>query len=173
MLRLTTGAFAGFIAFLFWGDMASVFDVAAYILERQCPQEGGTLTTWKLQKLVYYAKAWSAVWDDKELFPEPIQAWANGPVCPSLYEYHRGQFKISELIDSNGEAIGDSSKLDENERDSVDHVLEFYGPKSAQYLSELTHSELPWKQARKGLSAGERGNATIPTASMAEYYGSL
>ncbi len=44
--------------------MASVFDVAAYILKRQSP-----MTTWKLQKLVYYCRAWSLVWDDDVLFP--------------------------------------------------------------------------------------------------------
>ena len=34
--------------------MASVFDVAAYILEKK-----GEMSTLKLQKLVYYAQAWS------------------------------------------------------------------------------------------------------------------
>ena len=43
--------------------MASVFDVAAYILEKQ-----GEMTTLKLQKLVYYSQAWSLVWDEKPLF---------------------------------------------------------------------------------------------------------
>ena len=42
--------------------MANVFDVAAYILERQ-----GPMTTWKLQKPVSYAQAWSPVWDDDAL----------------------------------------------------------------------------------------------------------
>ena len=35
--------------------MASVFDVSAYILDRQ-----GPMTTWKLQKLVHYSQAWHA-----------------------------------------------------------------------------------------------------------------
>ena len=43
--------------------MASVFDVAKYILHKL-----GTVTTWKLQKLVYYCQAWSLVWDDEPLF---------------------------------------------------------------------------------------------------------
>ena len=43
--------------------MASVFDVAAYILQQQ-----GAMTTWKLQKLVYYSQGWSLVWDDDALF---------------------------------------------------------------------------------------------------------
>ena len=50
--------------------MASVLDAAAYMLQR-C----GPMTTWKLQKLVYYAQAWSLVWDDDALFDEEIEAW--------------------------------------------------------------------------------------------------
>ena len=39
-------------------DLPSVLDVAAYILakHRETP-----LTTWKLQKLVYYSQVWSLV----------------------------------------------------------------------------------------------------------------
>src|SRR5680860_1872649 len=62
------------------GTMASVLDVAEYILK-----ETGSMTTMKLQKLVYYSQAWSLVWDEKPLFGEPIEAWANdGPVRPCL-----------------------------------------------------------------------------------------
>jgi uncharacterized phage-associated protein len=52
-------------------------------------------------------------------------------------------------------------------------VLIHYGGKTAHYLSELSHREMPWKEARKGLSPGERGNREIPLDSMAEYYGGL
>ena len=57
--------------------MANVFDAAAYILEKQ-----GAMTAMMLQKLVYYAQAWSLVWDQRPLFGNKIEAWANGPVCP-------------------------------------------------------------------------------------------
>jgi hypothetical protein len=30
----------------------------------------------KLQKLVYYANGWHVVWEEAELFPEHIEAWA-------------------------------------------------------------------------------------------------
>ena len=53
----------------------SVLDVAAYILKKL-----GSMTTMKLQKLVYYSQAWSLVWDEQSLFIESIEAWANGPV---------------------------------------------------------------------------------------------
>lgn len=141
----------------------NVKDVAAYILQ-QC----GDMTAMKLQKLVYYSQAWSLVWDERPLFPEPIEAWANGPVCPALYEEHRGRF----LLEGNA-IIGDPDALDDTGKDTVNAVLRFYGDKSAQWLSDLTHSEAPWLSARRNLAPGERSSQRISVSSMAEYYGSL
>lgn len=141
----------------------TVFDVAAYILSKQ----SAPITTWKLQKLVYYSQAWASVWSDNPLFSERIEAWANGPVCPDLYEQHKGQFKISAL------PVGDPKILLDDERDTIDKVVDFYGKFESQYLSELTHQERPWKDARIGLSPGERGNKVIPVDALSEYYGGL
>ena len=142
--------------------MASVFDVAAYVLRKQ-----GAMTTWKLQKLIYYSQAWSLVWDDDALFPEEIEAWANGPVVRDLYDAHRREYRMSRL------ANGDADVLTLDQRETVDAVLEFYGDKSPQWLSDLTHMEDPWQTARKGVPEGERGNTIIPKQDLAEYYGSL
>jgi uncharacterized phage-associated protein len=146
------------------GEMEmSVFDVAEYIL-----QACGEMTAMKLQKLVYYSQCWSLVWDERPLFDERIEAWANGPVCPPLYEKHRGTFRLSP-----GSIGGNPETLDKDERETIDIVLKFYGEKTAQWLSDLTHSEAPWKEAREGLSPGDRSNRRITESAMAEYYGSL
>jgi uncharacterized phage-associated protein len=142
--------------------MISSNDVAAYILQRRSP-----ISAMKLQKLVYYAQAWSLVWDDRRLFAEPIQAWANGPVVRELYERHRGQFEVRDW------PWGDPDRLDGEARATVDAVLDYYGPRSAQWLSDLTHRELPWREARQGIPDGERGARTISLATMIEYYSSL
>lgn len=42
--------------------------------------------------------------------------------------------------------------------------------KTAQWLSDLTHLETPWKEARKGLIPGERGASEISLSTMLEYY---
>ena len=115
--------------------MANVFDVAKYVLELCGGARMLPITTWKLQKLIYYAQAWAVVWDDEPLFGEEIQAWANGPVCPDLYRVHRGKLKISDLD------VGNSGNLANNERETVEVVFEHYGKKTAQYLSELTHQK--------------------------------
>lgn len=149
--------------------MASVFDIAKFILKEQAEKHvESNVTTWKLQKLVYYCQAWSTVWDDTPLFGESIEAWANGPVCRVLYERHRGSFKIS--LD---DIRGDLSELSPTQEDTIHAVLECYGDKTAHYLSELTHQEAPWVEARKGLDLGERGDHVITLDSMAEYYGGL
>jgi len=142
--------------------MASVFDVAKYILEKQDP-----MTTMKLQKLVYYCQAWSVVWDEKPIFSEKIQAWASGPVVRELYDEHKGAFQISSLEKGNI----DNLKLEEKE--TIDAVLQAYGHKPAQWLSDLTHMEKPWNEAREGIPIGQNCENEITLASMSEYYSGL
>src|SRR5947209_10944283 len=47
--------------------------------------EKDPLTNLRLQKLLYYAQAWSLVLRESELFPEEIEAWRWGPVVPVVY----------------------------------------------------------------------------------------
>ena len=101
----------------------SVFDVAAYILQKL-----GTMTAMKLQKLVYYCQAWTLVWDEKPLFKEAIEAWANGPVVRELFVFHKGMFQISALT------IGNPDLLNDEQKETIDAVLDYYGDKSAQWL---------------------------------------
>src|SRR4029077_15925664 len=138
-----------------WMSMADVYDVAAYILAHE-----DEMSAMKLQKLVFYCQARHLVWDDAQLFPERIEAWANGPVCPDLYRMHHGAFSVSKL------SWGQASNLTDSERTSIDVVLKTYGTKSGAWLSELTHMEHPWLDARGDLSPCERGSAEITTASM-------
>lgn len=144
--------------------MANVFDVATYILNKR-----GPMSAMKLQKLVYYAQAWSLVWDDAPLFANRIEAWANGPVVRDLYEVHRGCFTVDPSFFS--KCCAGSLTADQTE--TIDIVLHAYGERSAQWLSDQTHSEEPWQRARDGLDDKERGEREITLDSMAEFYSSL
>jgi uncharacterized phage-associated protein len=142
--------------------MATAHDVASYILKKL-----GRMTAMKLQKLVYYSQAWSLVWDDKPMFRDRIEAWVNGPVVPVLYRVHRGEYFVSEW------PHGNPDNLSAKARETIDSVAKFYGDKSSQWLSDLTHAEQPWKDARRGVSPGEPCGNEITHAAMAEYYSSL
>lgn len=143
--------------------MATVLDVAQYVLE-----QAGEMTAMKLQKLVYYSQAWSLVWEEEPLFENSFEAWANGPVSPTLYQQHKGKFRVDST------AIGGSSaNLNDNQKETIDRVLNALGDKSGLWLSELTHSEAPWRDARGDAAPTDRSNAEITLAAMHEYYSSL
>ena len=143
--------------------MPTVLDTAEYILKK-C----GPMSAMKLQKLCYYCQAWSLVWDEEPLFHENIEAWINGPVIPVLYQKHKGIFKI--VPSSLG---GNPDNLTPEQKDTVNVVCNAYSHLNPQQLSDLTHSEAPFINARKGLAPNERGHNVISLADMAEFYESL
>ena len=63
--------------------------------------------------------------------------------------------------------------LTEEQKDTIEKVLEYYGDKDAQWLSRLTHMEDPWKQARQGVPDGAVCQNIVTKESMSEYYGGL
>lgn len=142
--------------------MASVHDVAAHILNR-----GGSMSTMKLQKLAYYSQAWHLVWAETPLFDDEIQAWMNGPVVRTLYSDHKGRFTISEW------PKGDPSRLSDEERANIDAVIDAYGKYSGQQLSELSHSEEPWRVTRNGLPDGVGSSRVIDPDLIQAYYSAV
>ncbi|MGD0967774.1 MAG: type II toxin-antitoxin system antitoxin SocA domain-containing protein [Candidatus Aquilonibacter sp.] len=140
----------------------TALDVAAYILAML-----GRMTAMKLQKLVYYTQAWSLAWTGEPLYPNRVEAWEKGPVIRDLYVAHRGEFEVQSVPG------GDAANVGPEARAIVDAVLATYGAKSPQTLSDLSHSEEPWLQARAGTPPGSPSNAEISLRSMRAYYGWL
>jgi uncharacterized phage-associated protein len=147
------------------GPMARIQDVAVYVMRRR-----GPMTAMKLQKLCYYAYGYHLAWEERQLFPERFQAWANGPVSPDLYACHRGRFQLRP-----GEIPGDPSVLDAGEQESVDLVLEGLGSYTAHQLSTMTHSEGPWVEARKRADAAplERSKEELRDEEIFEFFDAL
>ena len=141
--------------------MASAVDVAEHILTKY-----GQMSAWKLQKLVYYAQAWNLVWYEEPLFDDRIEAWANGPVVPNLYDRHRGDFIVSTVM-------GNAASVSAKEGDTIELIYKHYGGRTAAYLSQLTHMEAPWQIARQGVPDGVRSKNEITQASIHEYYAAL
>lgn len=145
--------------------MASVHDVAAYILAKAAP-----MSAMKLQKLCYFAYGYHLAWEDRSLFPERFEAWANGPVAPDLYTRHRGRFELE-----SGDIAGDPSALDDDERESVDVVLENMRAYSAHELSDMTHRQGPWVHARSRAQVQDLDRSTEPLLDedIADFFGAL
>lgn len=142
-------------------------DVAAWFLGNIDREAGDSITHLKLQKLVYYAQAWSLALRDKPLFDEDLQAWAHGPVAESVYQTYRK---------SGWEALPVPSYAPDIALDDVEHlmaILSTYGDFSAKHLERMTHSEEPWLATRGDLPSEARSNVAIPKDIMARYYKAL
>lgn len=142
--------------------MATVYDVAAYILEQR-----GAMSAMKVQKLVYYSQAWSLAWDGQPLFQEALEAWKDGPVSPALYAVHRGEFQLTSCTFAGGQPLPAKSRA------NVDAVLKCYGAESGDKLGDMTHAETPWTEARNGAPLGAFGNNAIGHEAMMLCYRSV
>ncbi|MDP9363220.1 MAG: DUF4065 domain-containing protein [Chloroflexota bacterium] len=135
-------------------------DVANYFIWRANADEeyGENITNLKLQKLVYYAQGFHLAWYGEPLFPEPIEAWAHGPVVRPLYfEYQR--HGANPLQTPEG---FDPGTIDERTRQLLEEVYQVYGQYSAWALRNLTHEEAPWKDTPR--------NAAIPHEAMRTFF---
>lgn len=97
----------------------------------------------KLQKLLYYAQGCFLAIYDSPLFEEPIVAWQHGPVVESVYHQYKSN-------GSNGicfEEDFDFSEFSQEENDLLREVYNTFGQYSAWKLRNMTHNEIPWKEA--------------------------
>ena len=132
----------------------SVLDVADYI-RSSLPETDHK----RLQRLAYYAQAWSIVWLGVPLFHDDFEAWPDGPISPVLR--HREAHGVSGRV---------TVELTDAQMLVVDAIVNEYGEKSTVWLSSLAQREKPWKEARGGLSIGETSKNRITVDAMREYY---
>ena len=144
--------------------MANVFDAADFILNNR-----ETTTAWQLQKLCYYSKAWGVAINDNPIFPEPFEAWKNGPVCRELYYRHKGRKKIDKTMFSS--LITNSLK--DEDRAIIRAVMYRYGSLSGEELRTQTHSEKPWIEARGGIPEDQDSSNPIDEKVMKSFYSGL
>ena len=140
-------------------------DVGRYFLYR-ANQDNKPITNKKLQKLVYYAQAWSLVLNNKKLFSEPIEAWVHGPAVRSLYVHYK-KFGFEPIQE---EIKPDTLNISGKTKELLDTVWNAYGKLDAGYLEMLTHSEEPWQEAREGLQSSDSSDNEISLKSMKSYY---
>jgi uncharacterized phage-associated protein len=124
------------------------------------------ITNLKLQKILYYAQAWHLVLRNGPLFGEDIEAWVHGPVVPCVFRRFKNlRWDPIPSPGSSSESKTVSAHLTE--------VWRVYGKYDATELERRTHSETPWKEARRGLPPDVASHNVISHASMRKFYSSL
>lgn len=146
----------------------SALEVAYYFLKlaKSDPKFSKTVTNKKLQKLLYYSQVWHLAIFDKKLFPDRIEAWVHGPAIPKVYRTFRAfEFNPITLDVSDREF-----DLTASQKKFLQNIWDVYGKLDAEYLETLTHSELPWQEARAGLETSESSSKEINLDTAKKYY---
>ena len=134
----------------------------------------------KLQKLCYYAYCWFIVFfNDIELITKDhcneirvlcedrFQAWIHGPVSPRLYR----RYKVYGWQDIPKVAF---KPIVPDEIESLlQQVWDAYGSFTADELEAISHEEMPWRNARKGIDNGDACSNEISNYDILQYYSSL
>jgi len=134
--------------------------VANYILEFG-KVDRVRLTQMKLLKLTYISYAWYMLFTGKKLFQEDIQAWRYGPVIPSLYhEFKRFGNSYIDCLATSGyiQKQVTTPIVSDDDIDAtkiISAVWAFYKDRTAEELSDMTHENIAWTNARK---KGENAN---------------
>lgn len=141
----------------------SVDHVADTLIHLARERKLDDVTNLKLQKLLYYAQAWNLAFTGTPLFAEDIEAWVHGPVVPKVFR----RFKALgwKTIDTTVSPFHGPYLIPH-----LRSILKAYGDLGATQLERLTHSEDPWKNARKGLPADVSSNNVISRSDMETFY---
>lgn len=105
----------------------------------------GGFTNMKLQKVLYYVHAWGLVAGNSPI-TEQFCHWQYGPVIKEVWQQYKG-FGRSPVEGNPALPIPD---LTGEQKDLIEMIVYSYGRLSAFTLSDLTHSEDPWKNTASG-----------------------
>ena len=146
--------------------------VADYVILRLNSDEKINLINLKLQKLLYYVQAWSLGINKERFLDCSFEAWVHGPVSRELYNRFKDNrslysfITISDVINTNPEA-----SINKEDIEFINYILDNYAGFSGAELESMTHKELPWQEARKGVLPMQACNNVISENTMKNYYG--
>lgn len=151
----------------------TINDACDYIILKMT-EGSDTLNNIKLQKLLYYVQAWHLAFEKVSLFDEGenFQAWVHGPVSRIIYSrFSENKSLYSDITYEDIRDDFDMSKLDKDNLEHIDIILESYAKFTGTELENMTHKEEPWIQAREGYRPSERCEVEIDNKIMQDYYG--
>ena len=128
---------------------------------------GKEITPLALQKILYYAQGFYKTFFGEFLYKEDCEAWVHGPVYTNIYEKYKiyGSSNIPINIEYDIEDI-----LNEDKKELLDVIVKCFGYYNGKALEKMTHFELPWMKARRGIPFNEKSNNIINKKDIEEYF---
>lgn len=123
----------------------------------------------KLNKLLYYIQMISIGKYNLKMFEEKIEAWKHGPVISVIY--HKYKDNASNAITP--PTTKPNVKLSVTQIEIIEEVIKRYGSMSAYQLRNLTHSEMPWQNAKDRETSNEISFSDMKTYFNLLNYGNM
>lgn len=140
----------------------SAIDIANFFIDITRSKEEGYITDLKVNKLLYFAQAWSLVRLGRPLFDESIEAWPLGPVVPNVYNAFK-KYKSNNITKVHGTYSPDI--FSDEELQLLIDIQREYGKYAASTLVDMTHKKgSPWEQVYDG------SKHVISNDSIKEYF---
>lgn len=130
--------------------MDKITSVADYIIKRYRELTGEFLDEMKLHKLLYFTQREAFAILGEPAFDGEFEGWKYGPVSREV----RNNFM-------NGEIVVPTQPISDSVQYIASNVIMEYGSLASWKLSELSHREISWNNARKGLAPSENENRVI------------
>lgn len=128
------------------------------------------VTPLALQKILYFIQGIYMVLYGKPLYKEDCMAWVHGPVYEDVYDLFK-DFKYNPIEDDRFAIFKDRfEELSEHEKKVIDLVINTFGKYSGKVLENITHEELPWKNARVGYEASEHSREIMSKDGIRNYF---
>ncbi len=150
--------------------MTTAIDTARFFLRLAADEEpeAAPLTHMHVQKLLYYVQGLSLAYRDAPMFEDEIQAWRHGPVVASVYP-------VFSCYGGNPVPGSEATPVSirQEDRGFIRTVWDSYRGHSVFALSQMTHEEAPWKDAREGYDRNEPSTEEITQDSLKEFFSEM
>lgn len=130
--------------------MDRIIDTAAYILKRYKEITDDYPTEMKLHKLLYFTQRESFAITGHQAFEGNFEGWKFGPVNREVRNHY-----------FEGEIVTETRDISNELKYIVNNVILEYGSLATWKLSELSHNDSSWQNARVGLSPEDNGNRIL------------
>lgn len=140
-----------------------------YLISKHIIANMEDITPLALQKILYYIEGFSLALLDKNILSTSCEAWIHGPVYREIYE----RFCYYQYHPIEKEEFSEYAKLENLNAEEVkliEQVINSFGCYSGKVLENMTHTTIPWINARKDVETTERSNQLITEAEMKNFF---
>ena len=130
--------------------MENILNVAQYLFTEYKRITGEIIDEMKLHKLLYFAQRESLALTDTPLFTGDFEGWKYGPVCREL----RSSITQDGILNSDADVSFECKYI-------INNIIQEYGSLASWKLSQLSHNEISWNNARIGLKSYENGSKQL------------